>query len=187
MSGAPEKLDRGATRLRLLLILVTALCVTLGALAGCHRHDDSDPAPPPAVSAPPTDRLAPGELVPGDKTAFSIVLPKDVTINQTFTDAVFASGPVSASDLANYVRARIREGTVSVGATATVFDKVKPQGDPKLTLSIRINSGPMGRGARIELRNVTPPPLPDLPSTADRWKQFGLSPDGKQLDPQHLR
>jgi hypothetical protein len=155
-------------------------------LGACNRHDDAASVAPAVSAAPPIDRLAPGELVPGDKKAFSILLPKDLIINQAFANAVFASGPMSASDLANYVRARVREGTVNVGATSTIFDRVKPAEDAKLTLSIRIHPGPMGQGAHIELRNVTPPALPDLPTTADRWKEFGLSPDGKLLDPEHL-
>ena len=135
----------------------------------------------------PVDRLAPGELVPGDQRAFGIALPKDVKIDQALPEVVFASGPVSASDLANYVRARVGDGTVSIGATATVFDQVKPAGDPAHVLYVRIFSGPGGRGARVEVRNVTPRPLPDLPNAAERWKQFGLSPEGKILDPQHLQ
>jgi hypothetical protein len=141
--------------------------------------------PPP--SARPADRLAPGELIPGDKKAFTILLPRDVKVDQALTNVVFASSQVSASDLANYVRARVRDGTVNVGATATVFDQVKAVDDPIRTLFIRILPGPSGRGARIEVRDVTPPTFPALSSTAERWKQFGLSPDGKFIDPQHLR
>ncbi len=179
MTGASRNLGRRGLGYGLLLSVL---------LFACHRNDDTATSSTPAPSArPPLDRLAPGELVPGDTKAFSLVLPRDVKIDQAFNSVIFASGPVSASDLSNYVRSRIVGGNVSVGATATVFDQVKPADDPKLSLSIRIFPGPMGRGAHIEVRNVTPPPLPDLPSTAERWKQFGLSPDGRVLDPQHLR
>jgi hypothetical protein len=108
-------------------------------------------------------------------------------VDQALTDVVFASGPINAADLANYVRARVTEGDVSVGATATVFDKVKVNGAPNRLLFVRIYAGPMGRGAHVEVRDVTPPPLPDLPNVESRWKQVGLSPDGKLLDPQHLK
>ncbi len=161
------------------------LLLVLGALA-CQRHAHDDPEPP-AASAVPVDRLAPGELIPGDKTAFAILLPREVTIDQALTEVVFASGPVGASDLANYMRPRVRDGSVSIGASATVFDQVKAVDDPSRLLFIRIFPGPMGRGARMEIRNVTPPPLPDLPSTAERWKQMGLTPEGKVLDPKHLQ
>jgi hypothetical protein len=140
----------------------------------------------PSASAVPVDRLLPGELVPGDKKAFWILLPKDVKIDQALLDVVFASGPVNASDLANYVRNRVRDGTVSIGATATVFDQVKPVDEPTHTLFIRIFPGPGGRGARIEVRNTTQRPIPEGGTEEERWKEFGLRPDGKLLDPQHL-
>jgi hypothetical protein len=181
MSGALRRASCGwralGTRLAFLLPLVLA----------CKKHEPEAGRAPPAASAPPVDRLAPGELVTGDKKAFAIALPRDLTIDQALPEVVFASGPVGASDLANYVRARVRDGAVTVGATATVFDQVKPIDDPSRLLYIRIFSGPMGRGARMEVRNVTPPPLPNLPNEAERWKQMGLSPDGRILDPKHLQ
>jgi hypothetical protein len=167
----------GASR-SVLLLAVLALA--------CQKRAHDEP-PPPVASATPVDRLAPGELIPGDKKAFDILLPRDVKIDQALTEVVYASGPVEATDLANYVRARVREGSVSVGASATVFDQVKAIDDSSRLLFIRIYPGPMGRGARMEMRNVTPPPLPDLPSPAERWKQMGLTPEGKVLDPKHLQ
>jgi hypothetical protein len=162
------------------------LLLTVLAALACQKRAQVDPAPP-AASATPVDRLAPGELIPGDQKAFAILLPRDVKIDQALTEVVFASGPVEATDLANYMRARVREGSVSVGASATVLDQVKAVDDPSRLLFVRIFPGPMGRGARMEIRNVTPPPLPDLPSPAERWKQMGLTPEGKVLDPKHLQ
>jgi hypothetical protein len=152
----------------------------------CSRSEPPPVASEAAPSAAPVDRLAPGELVPGTEKAFSIVLPRGVRIDQALTDVVFASGSVNASDVANYIRARVQGGTVSVGAFATVFDQVKAIDDPVRSLFVRIFPGPSGQGARIEVRNVTPPAAPSLSSTAERWKQFGLDPSGKLLDPQHL-
>jgi hypothetical protein len=161
---------------------------TLFAFPACKRAPPvEDHAPPPPPSAKPVDRLAPGELIPGDKNAFGIVLPRDVKVDQVFHDVFFTSGPVNASDLANYVRPLVKDGTVNVGATATVFDQVRPVADPSHLLFVRIYAGPMGRGARMEVRDVTPPPLSSAPSPEERWKQLGLSPQGKILDPKHLQ
>jgi hypothetical protein len=164
-----------------------ALSLVATLALACRGNGNAVDAAPPAVSAAPVDTLAPGELIPGTAKAFSIVLPRDLNVDQALTDVVFASGPVNATDLANYVRARVRDGDVSVGATATVFDKVKAIDAPNRLLFIRIFAGPMGRGAHIEVRDVTPPPLPDLPNEESRWKQVGLTPDGRLLDPQHLK
>ena len=166
--------------------LRTACCGLLLAALSCRRGDPDKDRAQSAASAPPVDRLAPGELVPGEKRAFAILLPRDLKVDQALPDFVFASGPVGASDLANYVRARVTDGAVTVGATATVFDKVKAVDDPSRLLFIRIVPGPMGNGARMEVRNVTPPPIPNLPNEAERWKQMGLTPEGKILDPTHL-
>jgi hypothetical protein len=177
----PSWRARGKCRATLLLLPVFAV-------VACHRHEPEPDLALPAASAAPVDRLAPGELIPGDKKAFAILLPREVTVDQALTEVVFASGPVGASDLANYVRARVRDGAVSVGASATVFDQVKAIDDPSRLLFIRIFSGPMGRGARMEVRNITPPPpQPNSPSPAERWKQMGLGPDGRVLDPTHLQ
>jgi hypothetical protein len=162
------------------------LFLALLLLVACQRHVDDPAQASPSASAVPVDRLAPGELVPGDKKALWIVLPKDMKIDQALLDVVFASGPVDATDLANYVRARVRDGTVSIGATATVFDQVRPVEGPDHTLFIRIFSGPGGRGARMEVRNTTPRPIPEGGTPEERWKEFGLTPEGKLLDPHHL-
>jgi hypothetical protein len=164
-----------------------ALAVVVALLLGGLSCKKPEGDPPPVASAAPVDRLAPGELIPGTKKAFAIVLPRDLTIDQALTEVIYASGPVGASDLANFIRSRVQDGDVSVGATATVFDHVRAIDDPSRLLFIRIYPGPMGRGARMEVRNVTPPPVPNLPSEEERWKQMGLSPDGKILDPHHLQ
>jgi hypothetical protein len=161
------------------------LALSIAGLA-CHRREpEAEPAPAP--SATPVDRLAPGELVPGDGKAFAVALPRGMSVDQALTDVVYASGPMAASDLANFVRAHVRDGQVSVGATATVFDQVKAIDDPSRLLFIRVFPGPMGRGARMEVRNVTPPVQPNLASPEERWKQMGLTPEGKIRDPKHLQ
>jgi hypothetical protein len=177
--------DARAERARKRARAFAFLAVSSLAGIGCPKPKLEEKAPP-AASAP-IDRLAPGELIPGDQKAFGLVLPRDLKVDQALTEVVYASGPVGASDLANYVRPRVNGGTVSVGATATVFDQVTTLEDASRLLFVRIFAGPMGRGARIEIRNVTPPPLPNLPSVEERWKQMGLSPQGKILDPQHLQ
>ncbi len=157
-------------------------------LASCRRHEaPAEPAAPP-VSALPADRLAPGELIPGDKKAFGIVLPRDLHVDQSLPSLFYASGPVNASDLANYVRARVKGGDVSVGAAATVFDGVTVDSDADAgrILVVRVFPGPMGRGAHIEVRDVTPPPVPQASSTAERWRRMGLTPEGRVLDPTQL-
>jgi hypothetical protein len=38
----------------------------------------------------------------------------------------------------------------------------------------------------LDVRDITPLPVPDLPNETARWRQVGLTPDGKLADPTHL-
>jgi hypothetical protein len=156
-------------------------------LAGCDKKD-----PPPASTestapASPVDHLAPGEVPEGKDKAFALVLPRGVTVEHSFVDVIFARGTVPAELLANYVRTRVQDGKVTVGAGRTVFDQVKVPSDPKRLLHIRIDPAADGIGARIEVRDVTPPPPDNLPDEESRWRSAGLKPNGEQLDPKHTQ
>jgi len=59
--------------------------------------------------------------------------------------------------------------------------------EPKRELDIFIESGRHGVGTKMQVRDVTPVPPPDLPDQAARLKAAGLTPDGRLADPQHLQ
>jgi hypothetical protein len=159
-------------------------------LACGHKHQDAAgeaaSAALPAMSAP-HDHLAPGELVEGEQRVFAFTLPRDLQVEQNYDGVVFASGAVSALDLANYVRARVRDGTVSVGAAATVFDGVRIASEPQRVLYIRVVGTRTAGRARLEMRDITPIPQPEFPDNATRMRSVGLTPEGKLVDPQHLK
>jgi hypothetical protein len=138
----------------------------------------------PAASALPVDHLGPGELIEGTERAFGVVLPRDVRIEESFVDVVVARGPVSVHALAGYLRARLQEGGLREGSSSATFEHVKVPGKPGLELSMRIVS--WEGGARLEVRDTTPQPAADLPDEAARWRQAGLTPEGRVLDPTHL-
>ncbi len=162
-----------------------SLWIVLGSVApGCHRGAGGG-APAPSASAT-VDRLAPGELVDGPFRAFELKLPAGMQIREAFTSVVYASGPVDARQLANYLRAQVKGGSVNVGAAATVFDHVTVPANAKRILRLRVDAVGQGHAARLEVRDVTPPVLPPAPDDAERWRRAGLSPDGKLLDPSHL-
>lgn len=168
--------------IRLAAVLAT-VCVTAPA---CHRHDDGRDAPSPSASAT-VDRLAPGELVDGPLRAFDLKLPEGMQIREAFGTVVYAWGPVDPMRLANYLRAQVKGGSISVGAAATVFDQVTVPADAKRILRLRVDAAGQGRSAHLEVRDVTPPPPQPAADDAERWKRAGLTPDGKLIDPAHLR
>ena len=109
-----------------------------------------------------------------------------VTIDNSFRDEVLAHGDATPEAVANYVRARVREGTITVGAMGTTFEHVRVPAEPTRELRIKVSAG---RGARsaIEIRDITPPVVHDPGNETDRWKQTGLLPNGKLLDPLHTQ
>jgi len=163
---------------------ILVLCGVHASL-GCHRAKGGDEPAPSASAA--VDRLAPGELVDGPARAFELRLPAGIQIHEAFTSVVYAWGPVDPMRLANYLRGQVKGGAISVGAAATVFDNVTTPANPKRLLRIRVDSTGQGRASKLEIRDVTPPPVPSASSEAERWRQVGLTPDGRQLDPTHLQ
>jgi hypothetical protein len=158
--------------------------------AACKKEETVDTTivdrpPPPVVDAAPPDHLGEGELLEGTQKAFGILLPRRLKIDQAFVDVVFASGEARPDAVANYIRARVRMGTVHIGAANTLFERVQVPENPGREISIRVATGDNGRGCVVELRDVTPP-KPLEGSETDKWRAVGLSPDGKLLDPQHL-
>ena len=169
--------------------VVGAVVVLAG--AACHHAETSESAPTPVgpsseavASAAPVDHLAQGELIEGGQQAFGVTLPRDLQIEESFTDVVYANGHVPIHALVQYLRDRLQEGGVREGADAATFDHVKVRGRPGLELQVRIAVAP--QGTRVEIRDTTPPPAPSLPDETARWKQVGLTPDGHLANPKHL-
>jgi hypothetical protein len=141
----------------------------------------------PAVlgaSATPVDQLAPGELAEGPDRAFGIALPREVQIRRSFVDVVYARGPVGVHSLVRYFAARLDGGSAHESLDTATFEHVRARGKPGEELLVQISS--VFDGASVEIHTVTRPPAPNLPDEAARWRQVGLTPDGKLTDPSHL-
>jgi hypothetical protein len=173
-----------------------AAVLSLAALAAACRRTPAPGDPPgparasetaaPGVeaSAAPADHLAPGELVEGPGQAFGIALPRGMLVSGAFVDVVYASAPASVHALARYFGARLESGGVREGEQAATFEHVRVRGKPGDELTVKIARAP--QGARVEIRKATPPPAVVPPDEASRWKQVGLTPEGRLADPNHL-
>jgi hypothetical protein len=135
------------------------------------------------VGSTPPDHLAPGELVEGSERAFGIALPRGMQITQSFVDLVVATGPVSVQALSRYLGARLEGGTLGEGKDSATFEHVAARGqrEPELFVEIRSTFG----GARLEIHKVTHQQVHLLPDEEARWRQVGLTPQGKVIDPSH--
>jgi len=167
--------------------LLVAACFGLGALA-CDR---SEPAGAPAASTssqPKTpDRLAPGEIAEGKTDLFGLRLPRDLKVEARFPHSGYASGKITPEALSNYVRKRVDVRHVELAASRTVFPKARIKG-ADAERRFRIEVIPLGRRSKLMVQWLNPPRPPAAKglSEAERWKQAGLTPDGKQLNPQEL-
>jgi hypothetical protein len=130
------------------------------------------------------DHLAPGELLEGTDKAFDVTLPRGLHVDGRFADVVLASGPLAVHPLVAYFRAHLQNGGLSEGAASATFDHVTAPDKPERPLSVHIQKA--GDGAHVDIRDMTPPKAPPLPDEAARWKQVGLTPNGRLLDPTHL-
>jgi hypothetical protein len=169
--------------------LATAAVAAIGVACGRSSTVDA-PAPSAIASAPatpsdvPSDHLGPGELVEGRERAFGVALPRDVLVERRYPDIVYASGPMPVHALVAYFQPRLRGGSVREGPSAATFEHVSRPDEPRAELLIRITAD-VGK-TRVEISSFLPPEAPNLPDEASRWRQVGLTPNGKILDPTHL-
>lgn len=160
-------------------------------VSACQKTEPTETtsaAPTPSASiATPIDHLNDGELLEGTENTFGLVLPREVHVVHGFDDLRVATGAPQAERVANYFRARVHEGKITVGARSTVFDGVRIAAAPDIELAINVEPGPGGDGCRVEVRKLTHEKAPVLPDDEARWRAAGLKPNGQPLDPHTMR
>jgi hypothetical protein len=158
--------------------IVVVGCVVI---AAC-RSKAQAPAPVASAtpSAPPVDRLAPGELTAGLLQAFGLSVPRGMQLDGVFPAAAHMSGNVSPDALALYVRDRVVVANVQMAEGRTIFPNARIKaGDPKRVYDIEIIPSP--GVTRLIVNDVTRAPTPAGLSEADIWRANGYAPDGTRL------
>ena len=167
-----------------------ATWAAVAGLAACARTPQADESQPLASALPapvvvaPVDHLAPGELAEGDAHAFGLVLPRDLHVEATFAEAVYAHGEIGVHPLARYFRAHLEGGSLEEDDMSATFERVRIPTAPGREFRVHVGRSP--NGARVEIRDTTPPPAPDLPDEAARWRAVGLTPEGRVIEPVHV-
>jgi hypothetical protein len=174
---------------RAALVLAGCLSTALP-LAACKGSPPTDAAPSPGTTAAPVESVPPDhlgvdELVEGPQDAFGIKLPRGLAVTGSLSDMVFTHGPFGIHPLVGYLRPRLQDGSVREGAESATFEHVKVPGKPGMELGIHIERSPVG-GVNVTFRDMTAPPVPDLPDEESRWRAAGLTKQGRVLDPTHL-
>jgi len=169
---------------RRLSTVVLALAFGATACSSCKRKEEDAPK---TEQAPP-DRLAPGELVEGTERAFGLPLPRLSRVAGRFQTSVDITSTATPEQLANFVRARVKEGKVTQGTSSTKLDDVVPRDDKNKRLTIEVRPVRAGNGNHSEMvvRDTTPPPGDPTLSEEERWKKAGMTPNGKLLDPKRV-
>jgi hypothetical protein len=171
-----------------------AVAVAVAVLGlGCSK---SSPAPgevqpwsstlaPLASTPPPVDHLGKDELIEGTERAFGVALPRGLAVEQRYPDTVYASGPMTVHALVLYFGPRLHGGSLRESDTVATFERVSAPGLPPDTeLTVHLTMGVGKTSAAIS--STTYPSAPVLPDEESRWRQTGLTPGGKVLDPTHL-
>ncbi|MCC6217398.1 MAG: hypothetical protein IT376_21245 [Polyangiaceae bacterium] len=138
-----------------------------------------------AASGASPDRLAPGELAASGQDAFGLPIPRGMTVERRFPDAVHAVGSVEAEAVANFVRARVSTTHVEAGAARTVFPRVSLGADSSRVYRIEVIRE-RGR-TRLVVKDATPPPTTDGLTNEERWRRAGMQPGGAGVDPEQNR
>jgi hypothetical protein len=153
--------------------------------ASCHSK--AGPAATGSVllagsSNKPVDRLAPDELAAGNAEVWGFVVPRDMQIEHRYREATHLVGPVKPDALANYVRDRVIVSHVEIGAARTIFPNARiKNGAPDRVYELDVIPEP--GATRLVIRDTTPlKVIPGL-TDAERWRQAGLTPEGRPLDP----
>lgn len=171
---------RDGSRSSWLLILACAAC------DGSPEEAVTPSAPSASPSSHPVDHLAQGELAQGEEKLFGLPIPRKMRVERRFLDAAHAAGPVTPEDLSNYVRQRVSVAQVEIGAARTVFPRVVIHGgDPHKIYRIEVSPRSNG-GSELEVRDITPAPVPSGLSDAELWRRAGRNPDGTPIDPKKL-
>ncbi len=135
----------------------------------------------------PVDHLAAGELVEGKEKILGLAVPREMKQQYFFGNEGLAVGEVEPELVANFVRARVSGGKLTVGASQTLFESVHVGADMR-PLRIKIERA-KGK-CLLEVRDMTPPPPPPGPpaqTDAERWRRAGFDPNGKPIDPSQLK
>lgn len=134
------------------------------------------------ASAKPIDRLAPDELGAGNAEVWGFVVPREMRVEHRYQDVTHLVGPVKPDAVANYVRERVLVSHVEIGAARTVFPNARIKaGSAERVYELEVIPEP--GITRLVIRDTTPPKIIPGLTDAERWRQAGLTPEGRPLDP----
>ncbi|HEY0463886.1 MAG TPA: hypothetical protein VGC79_06740 [Polyangiaceae bacterium] len=168
-----------ASRLALLASLLCASCHAKSELAAGSASSAQAAS---QAQKKPVDRLAPDELASGNAEVWGFAVPREMQVEHRYKEVTHLIGRVKPDALANYVRERVIVSHVEIGAARTIFPGARIKGgavDRVYDLEVIPEPGI----TRLIIRDTTPPKIVPGLTDAERWRQAGLTPEGRPLDP----
>lgn len=158
--------------------------LTLVVLAvGCREPAESTPGPSLPTVAP--DRLAPEEPLIGTPQVWGLRVPDGLRVSSQFARTVHLSGSRSLSAVTEALRQQLLTSELEVTPTRTVIARAYVKGATERRL-LHIEAISEGVLTRVNITDVTPPPVPSGLSEAERWERAGRNPDGTVKDPSQV-
>ena len=172
-----------------LQVLASALWLAASA-GGCEGGGDTgSEAPaqrPVAPSAAPVDRLAPDELGASKHSAHGLALPRGMRLATRSGNSIHAVGKLPAPKVEQYLRQHVRAASIELVGSKTIFHQAKFSGaEPGRSYEVELERLGYGR-SKIVVRDTTKEKAEPGLSEEERWRQAGLTPDGKLLNPSAL-
>ena len=163
--------------------LALAACLLCASCHGNSSPGSSSGSPTLAGSAnaKPVDRLAPDELAAGNAEVWGFVVPREMQVEHRWQEVTHLIGPVKPDALANYVRDRVVVSHVEIGAARTIFPNAHIKGGPSDHV-YELDVIPEPGQTRLVIRDTTPPKVMPGLTDEERWRQAGLTPQGRPLD-----
>lgn len=148
-------------------------------LVSCKKEAPPPPPEPAGASVEP-DRLPPGQLLEGDEKVFDLALPVGSTIEAVFQGSASVFGSYAPEDLAAYLKPRLRSSHVEMAGDKIVFPKAEVRG--REGRIFRVEIGSFRGGTQLRLRDITPARAEPGLTEEERWRQVGMTPDGRLID-----
>lgn len=160
-----------------------SLVAVCGLLACARSSGDSPVAlPSDTVSA---DRLAPTEPLIGTPQVWGLRVPDGMRVGAEYARNVHLSGSRPLPAVMEAFRTQLLTNEIEVTPTRIVIASayVKGAADKRL---LRIEALSEGVLTRVNITDITPPPVPKGLSEAERWERAGRNPDGTVKNPSQV-
>jgi hypothetical protein len=159
-------------------------------LGACRRRAEPPPGSAAPVPSAPSevaavDKALDGELAEGDEKAFGLALPREMKVKARLQKDVVAIGDVAINRLVEYLQARVSANHLETTVREVTLDQVTVRGQPGTLLHIEIL--PKAGLTQLALRDITPPKVREGLTDEERWRAVGMYPNGRLIDPTHLK